>query len=96
MTISRIRIPDLCAKTNRQIAAADGKGLKRALPCAAMVHGVLGDGEHHDATGATWYFCCCHDRAGSLRLYLYAAANERAAQVRPSKNQKPADQPRVS
>jgi len=21
-----------------------------------MVHGVLGDGEHHDATGATWNF----------------------------------------
>jgi len=37
-----------------------------------MVHGVLGDGEHHDATGATWNFCCCHDRAGGLRLHPYA------------------------
>jgi len=39
-----------------QIAAAITEGLKRGLPCAAMVHGVLGDGEHHDATGATWNF----------------------------------------
>ena len=33
----------------RQIAAADKEGLKRALTCAAMVHGVLGDGEHPHA-----------------------------------------------
>jgi hypothetical protein len=31
---------------------------------------VSGDGEHHDATGATLDFCCRHGRTRSLRLHL--------------------------
>jgi hypothetical protein len=39
---------------------------------------VSGDGEHHDATPATWDFCCRDDRTRGLRLHPHAETDKAA------------------
>jgi len=50
-------------------------------PTRSMVHGVLGDGEQHDAAAISWTFCCRHDRPCGLWLHSHPETQEDPRQL---------------